>query len=249
MVSADYMCDPGAPTRLSLQLVNRRLRAAFTYMGDSDCNTINGCALPASPMLSSKANNCERRQWNMEEIWKDIDGYEGLYQISNLGNVKSLNYRNQGIERILTPKCNNAGRLWVELARNGDRKPMLIHRLVAMAFIPNPNGYPQVNHMDENPKNNHVDNLEWCTALYNIQYSLQRHPAAHTKPITRNEPVIQYTKSGQPVRVWENLVSIRHETGWNDWHIEECCKGNRKTAKGYIWRYASLDNSGREAAI
>ena len=100
----------------------------------------------------------------MEEIWKDIDGYEGLYQISNLGNVKSLNYRNQGIERILTPKCNNAGRLWVELARNGDRKPMLIHRLVAMAFIPNPNGYPQVNHMDENPKNNRVDNLEWCTA-------------------------------------------------------------------------------------
>ena len=84
----------------------------------------------------------------MKEIWKDIEGYEGRYQISNLGNVMSLNYGNHGYPRQLTPKCNNSGRLWVELIVDGERKPFLIHRLVAMAFIPNPEGYPQVNHKD-----------------------------------------------------------------------------------------------------
>lgn len=234
-------------------MVNRRLRAAFTYMGDSDCNTINGRALPASPMLSSKANNCERRQWNMEEIWKDIDGYEGLYQISNLGNVKSLNYCGRGYAKNLTPKCNNSGRLWVELAHNKNRKPMLIHRLVAMAFIPNPNNYPQINHMDENPKNNRVDNLEWCTCSYNIQYSAKRHPgrkrrsAPRTKPIARRsgvpykhkQEVFQFSKAGEKIRSYPNLLAVCAENNWPQSHLLECCTGKRKTAYGYIWRFAS----------
>lgn len=184
----------------------------------------------------------------MEEIWKDIEGYEGLYQVSNLGNVKSLNYRNKGIEGILTPKCNCDGRLWVDLYGHGKPKHMLIHRLVAMAFIPNPNNYPQINHMDENPKNNHVDNLEWCTGSYNIRYFFERHPyvwngqsfsSDRRKKITRTQRIVQLDLSGNVVRIWDNLVSIKHETGWNEWHIEECCKGNRKKARGYIWRYAS----------
>lgn len=190
----------------------------------------------------------------MEEIWKDIEGYEGLYQISSYGRVKSLNYQNRGVERVLVPKCNNSGRLWVELARDKKRKPMLIHRLVGMAFIPNPNNYPQINHIDENPKNNCVDNLEWCTAEYNIQYSLhsprrhqlngERKHRGYKKKTDRvykkrTQRIVQLDLSGNVVRVWDNLVSIRHETGWNDWHIEECCKGNRHKAKGYIWRYAS----------
>ena len=112
----------------------------------------------------------------MEEIWKDIDGFEGLYQVSNFGNVMSLNYGNRGYAKKLTPKCNNSGRLWVELLKGGKRKCMLVHRLVALAFIPNPNNFPQINHKDENPKNNFAFNLEWCTQSYNNNYSIERHP-------------------------------------------------------------------------
>lgn len=180
----------------------------------------------------------------MEEIWKDIEGYEGRYRVSNLGNVMSLNYRRMGISRLLIPKINNDGRLWVELAGNGKPKPMLIHRLVAMAFIENPNNYPQINHKDENPKNNSADNLEWCTRKYNIHYYYERYRADAKRKKYRHgkhmdKPVIQETKDGQFVRKWDNSRQTRVELGWNDWSIAECCRGNRKTAYGYIWRYAS----------
>ena len=110
----------------------------------------------------------------MVEVWKDIEGYEGRYKISNLGNVKSLMYGGRKYEKDLTPKVNNCGRLWVELFCNGKKKQFLIHRLVAKAFIPNPHGLPQINHIDENPKNNRVDNLEWCDARYNMMYGHAR---------------------------------------------------------------------------
>lgn len=185
----------------------------------------------------------------MEEIWKDIDGYEGVYQISNLGNVKSLNYCGRGYAKNLTPKCNNSGRLWVELAFNGNKKPMLIHRLVAIAFIPNPNGYPQVNHMDENPKNNRVDNLEWCTGSYNIRYSLMLHPE-RTKifrhrnrksgtPYKHKREVIQFSKSGDEICKFPNILTVCAENNWRSSHLVDCCNGKRKTAYGYIWRFAS----------
>ena len=100
----------------------------------------------------------------MEEIWRDIDGYEGLYQVSNKGRVKSLKY---GKERILRPGWKTGGYLFVILCKNGNQSKQRIHRLVAQAFIPNPNNKPQVNHLDENKKNNCVDNLEWATAKEN----------------------------------------------------------------------------------
>ena len=78
------------------------------------------------------------------EVWKDIDGYEGRYQVSNLGNVKSLNYRRQGVSKLLTPKRNNSGRLWVELFNEDGKRQFLIHRLVGAAFVPNPDGYDQI---------------------------------------------------------------------------------------------------------
>ena len=181
----------------------------------------------------------------MEEIWKDIAGYEGLYQVSNFGNVRSLKYRRSNEIRQLTPKCNNSGRLWVELADNGKRKPMLIHRLVAMAFIPNPNDYPQINHKDENPKNNRVDNLEWCTAEYNLDYYWDRRRGkdgvAHPRKLGKlmKMPIIQETLNGDFVRKWDNSRQTKVELGWNDWSIAECCRGNRKTAYGFTWRYAN----------
>ena len=104
-----------------------------------------------------------------KEIWKDIEGYEGEYQISNYGNVKSLNYLRTGKERILKPGKNRGGYYYVQLYKN-KAKNHYIHRLVAQAFIKNPRNLPQVNHKDENKSNNRVDNLEWCMPIYNANY-------------------------------------------------------------------------------
>lgn len=107
----------------------------------------------------------------MEEIWKDIKGYEGLYQVSTLGRVKSISYGKEKI-LVLTPRTgsNKRKEVKVTLCKNGKRKYFLVHRLVAEAFIPNPNNVPQVNHKDENSINNIVTNLEWCTSKYNCNY-------------------------------------------------------------------------------
>ena len=112
----------------------------------------------------------------MEEIWKDIKGYEGLYQVSNLGRVKSFNYMNTGKEKIKTPTLQKkytmkqGGYLQTTLYKNNKSKTVLVHRLVAEAFIPNPDNLPQVNHKDYNKTNNCVENLEWCSAKYNSNH-------------------------------------------------------------------------------
>jgi hypothetical protein len=105
-----------------------------------------------------------------KQIWKDISGYEGLYQVSNTGKVRSLNYRHTGKTKVMKPSTNKLGYKCVNLCKDGKRKIYFIHRLVALAFIPNPNNYPIINHKDENPSNNAVWNLEWCTYEYNNNY-------------------------------------------------------------------------------
>lgn len=108
-----------------------------------------------------------------QEIWKDIKNYEGLYKISNLGRVKSLpkyagrSYRK---EKILKTYLDKNGYVKVILCKNNRTRFLSIHRLLAEAFIPNPNNYPQINHKDENKQNNSLNNLEWCTCKYNINY-------------------------------------------------------------------------------
>lgn len=186
----------------------------------------------------------------MEEIWKDIRGYEGLYQVSNLGCVKSLNWRNQGVQKNLWLKPHNRGYLQVELAKDGQKKCFVVHRLVADAFIPNPDGLPQVNHKDEEKTNNCVENLEWCSRSYNAKYSLDRHPerkpkggghrkGCRFKGANSEKSVVQLTMSGEVVKEWVCSREIFLETGMSDWSISECCRGNRKTAYGYKWQYAS----------
>jgi hypothetical protein len=176
------------------------------------------------------------------EVWKDIPGYEGLYQVSNIGNVRSMNYKGHGGIKNLTPKTNNCGRLWVDLWKNGSGKCFLIHRLVAMAFIPNPNDYPQINHIDEDPKNNRVENLEWCTARYNVRFYNERHPDKKHAPRGSNKnikPVNQISPDGQVVKTWPNSKEVMRALGWSDWSISECCRGNRRTAYGFTWQYAN----------
>lgn len=170
------------------------------------------------------------------EIWKDVVGFEGIYQVSNLGNVKSLNYRKQGFEKLLTFKKHNKGYLQVQLRNNKINRTITVHRLVAEAFIPNPNNYTCINHKDENKQNNTVENLEWTTFSKNIIYSMRLHP--ERKRVVLNRPVAQCDKKGNVIKIWKDAHSIFIETKMSDWSISECCRGNRHTAYGYTWHYA-----------
>lgn len=180
----------------------------------------------------------------MVEIWKDIVGFEGKYRISNTGKVLSLHYCGRNEVRELTPKINNKGYAWVQLEKgNGTHAYRLIHRLVAEAFIENPRNEPIINHKDENPLNNNVENLEWCDYLYNNRYYRERHPSLkkpRKAPIYKSRlhlKILQLTLSGEVVKEWANSRAIYHETKMSEWSISECCRGKRKTAYGFKWRY------------
>ena len=145
----------------------------------------------------------------MVEIWKDIDGYENLYQVSNIGRVKSLettkgkgagNYARE--ERIL--KMGKArGYYRVALCNKGEIQQFSVHRIVAQAFIENPNKLPQVNHKDENKLNNHVDNLEWCTQRENLNYGTR----AERIGFFHSKPVIQKTMQGEVIKENRSIVT------------------------------------------
>ena len=158
------------------------------------------------------------------EVYKQIIGYEGLYEVSNLGNVKSLNYLHTGQEKLLSPAFDKDGYLLVVLSKNGEKKTCKVHRLVAQAFLPNPNNYPEINHKDENKLNNSVNNLEWCTAQYNHDYSLSKQ-------------VEQYDLSGNYIATWKSTVEIQRQLGFDQSSISKCCLGKLKTSHGYIWKY------------
>ena len=185
----------------------------------------------------------------MSKQWKEIKGYESRYLISSSGDVISLNYRNTNKTKMLSWKINNKGYAWVELRKNGIKEQKLVHRLVAEAFIDNPNGYDVINHKDENPLNNEVDNLEWCNQSYNTIYSMKLHPDRRYNGKEKNKGkgknmglvVIQIDREGNVVKEWENSRTIFLETGMSDYSISEVCRGNRHTAYGYLWRYANED--------
>ena len=180
----------------------------------------------------------------MEEQWKDIEGYEGVYQISTNGRVKSLGrviYRKDSnkvarftknkIRKLKTDKC---GYKFINLSKNGISKNFLIHRLVASAFIPNPNKLPEVNHKDENKTNNNVSNLEWCDRQYNISYGtfLERSCVKETKQVYRCD------KEWNILQIYNSIYEAIKE-GYNATHISECCRCKRKTHGGFKWRYAN----------
>ena len=174
----------------------------------------------------------------MKEIWKDIVGYEGLYQVSNMGRVRSFKYNKV---RILKPLSTNNGYLHVNLRKNNSVKGLLIHRLVAQAFLENPNNFPQVNHKDENKTNNIVSNLEWCDVKYNNNYG-SRNKKASIKMLNHHKiskVVLQIDKNTNVViNIFPSLIEAQRQTGCWQQHICKCCKGKLKTSGGYIWRYA-----------
>lgn len=171
------------------------------------------------------------------EVWKDIKGFNN-YQVSNLGNVRSKNWGKRGICRNLVPKKHNRGYLFVELVSDkGEKKAFLIHRLVAEAFIGNPNNLPQINHIDENKLNNKAENLEWCTAKQNTTAYFNNHIGKCKRP-ARNEAINQLSLEGAFLKQWGNACEIKHALNYNSTSIWECCEGKRHTAYGYKWQYA-----------
>ena len=162
----------------------------------------------------------------MEEVWKDITGYEGLYQVSNFGNIKRDG-------KNLSPGLGGNGYYLVVLSKNGKTKSATVHRLVASAFIPNPNNYPYVNHKDETRTNNHVDNLEWCTPRYNAIYGNAKAKEAASK----SRPVEQLL-SGVVIKRWSSTREA-HRAGYKSGCISACCNNRRLTHKGYEWRWAA----------
>lgn len=166
----------------------------------------------------------------IEEIWKDIKGYEEFYQISNLGNVRSLP-RNGTINKSRILKPNNVKNyLQVSLQKHGKTKYQKVHRIVAETFIPNPNNYPQVNHIDGNKHNNRVDNLEWVTSSENQLHSYYT--------LKNNiKPVLQYDRNGNFIKEWINPAKAGDTLKIVRQNIYDCCNGKRKTAGNYIWKY------------
>lgn len=191
------------------------------------------------------------------EYWRNIEGYEGLYQVSNLGRVKSLGRvsvykdgRKKVLhERILHNFLSDQGYYHVMLCKNGETKRFKVHRLVAMAFIANPDNLPVVNHKDENPQNNVVENLEWCTQAYNVRYGtmIERGRMKQFNRSDLSKKVAQYTSDGELVDTFNSVSEVeRMYPQFRTESVSRCCRGGQilkgkwqpvTAYKGYIWKY------------
>jgi hypothetical protein len=164
------------------------------------------------------------------EIWVAIDGYEDLYSISNFGRVMSRHWNKT---RIIRPRENNRGYLLVNLCKNGELKTFKVHVLVAKHFLPNPHGLTEINHKDEDKTNNRLDNLEWCTRSYNVNYGTR--VARQRERVIK--AVVQFSKNGDMIAVYDSMSNARRSVGVSVQHIAACCKRKVPTAGGFMWKY------------
>lgn len=188
----------------------------------------------------------------MEEEWKDIPNYEGLYQASNLGKIRALTFHNNVCFKkrihLLKQQIDKYNRKRITLQKEGKVKTFQVHTLIAITFL-NKNNFKslptedinsialdnlEINHKDENPLNNCVDNLEWCTHLYNMQYGtgIIRNGIKHRKKIN------QYDLNGNLIRTWNSITEASNALKISQQIINMCCKEKIKIGKGYRWKYA-----------
>lgn len=208
----------------------------------------------------------------MKEIWKPVVGFEDRYQISNLGNLKSndylIHYKNGKTElrkgRIRIPNIVNGYKMFL-MATGGKRRNMTAHRMVAMAFIPNPENKPCVDHIDTNPLNNSVENLRWVTYSENNRNPItmtkyRKAGTYHHSELTKKKigltskgrkwnkhqfdlqrktgfPILMFDKSNKFIKEYESSFYAHQELGIDRGHINACCNNKRKSAGGYIWRF------------
>ena len=196
------------------------------------------------------------------EIWKPVRNYEGLYEVSNLGRVKSLNYNKTGKERIMKSYDNGKGYLKVQLFKEGKDKGYYMHVLVATAFCENPEGYTEVNHINEIKSDNRAENLEWVSHEYNLNYGTrnkragkklkgrkqsEEHIKKRIKKMTNNpklsKPVIGINKISGLIIEFPSTQEASRQTGINHGNICACLKGKRNSAGGHIWFYADDDDN------
>lgn len=171
------------------------------------------------------------------EIWKDVEGFEGLYQVSNMGRVRSLDrvdLRGRRLKgKVLVDRHNSRGYHMIALCRDGDVEYKSIHRLVAKAFLDNPDNLPEVNHKDENKANNAVSNLEWCTSRYNVMYGTrnERISKANKRPI--------YMVSGSGHRYFfESVKKAAKLLGLNRDCVSKCLHGKQEQHHGFTFEWA-----------
>ncbi len=168
----------------------------------------------------------------------------GLYEVSNLGNVRSLKYRRQKEigsntrKHLLKPSKHKDGYLMVVLTKNKKQKLKYVHRLVAEAFILNPNNYLEVNHKDGTKDNNDINNLEWCTRLDNIKHVYTNNLKRLGKYLYNARSVCQYDLEGNFVTRYDTQAEACRKTKIHQGEISKCCRGLRNKAGGYIWKYA-----------
>ena len=187
----------------------------------------------------------------MREYWRtavyDGEIYEGLYKVSNLGRILSLNYRNTGKPDLMNPRERKNGYLQIGLWKNREYKHCYVHRLIAETFLPNPEGKPQVNHKiegDEGKKINMVifnedgtidkekTTIEWVTVKENINHGTHNERSAKA----RSKRVLQLSLSGELIREWPSTMECRRN-GFNQGAVAACCRGERKSHKGFRWEY------------
>jgi hypothetical protein len=181
----------------------------------------------------------------MEEIWKDIENYEGFYQVSNHGRIRSTIYKNQygEFKRIKQLKLRKSlnGYMTVGLVKDRTVCQNTVHRLVAQAFIPNQLNKPHINHIDCNKLNNKANNLEWCTRSENMQHASKNgllkfnYGCDHYK----SRKIIQYDMNNNKIKEWECIADASKELGLSQSNICQCClgKNNHKSVGKFIWRY------------
>ena len=166
----------------------------------------------------------------MKEVWKDIPEFNGQYQASNLGNVKSMHYRKTNTERLLSPFTTCHGYKHVRMSGASGSKLYAVHRLIAKTFLPNPENKREVNHINGIKTDNRVENLEWCSSSANKIH-------AYKIGLKRTVAVLQFDLQGKFIREWNSLIEVQNVLDVQCANIRKCCRNERHQAGGYIWKY------------